>query len=549
MEIDLLISNATIIDGTGQPGYRGDVAIRGGQITALGEIAGRAGRQVDATGWTLLPGLIDPHSHGDLIFTLPAREQAELLAGKITQGITTTLVGNCGLGVAPFSRASTGDILREINGWMSPAAAPAPWPWRSLAEYLRLVEDQGPAINLGTLVPHGPIRIEAMGMARGEPSAAQSRAMRGAVDRALREGAFGLSTGLIYPPGMFSSPTELTELARVVARHDRVYTSHIRGSSETLIPAVEELIEIGRQTGVRVHHSHNEAVGRTHWSKIDQVLRIEEAAVAEGVRLSFDMFPYTAAATMMIAIYPPWALEGGVPALLERLRDPQSRRKIGVEIERHRPVWPPWRDGGWPHNLVRATSWEAIRIGYVESRRHKRLQGINLVELGRLTGKSPFDAISDLIIAEEGRVSMLLFEVSGEERSMDFLERLVRHRLSAFCTDADDYGHGVPHPAAYGAFARLLRLASGGLGLRCEEIVHRMTLYPAQIFGLQDRGVIRPGACADLVLIEPDAIRDRATFHNPRRRATGVRMVIINGSVVYQGGEVSPGHGQVLRAA
>jgi len=369
--------------------------------------------------------------------------------------------------------------------------------------------------------------------------------MRQAVDRALRDGAFGLSTGLIYPPGMFSSPDELALLAKVAARYDRIYTSHIRGSSETLIPAVAELISIGRETGVRVHHSHNEAVGRAHWSKIDRVLAMESAAIADGVRLSFDIFPYTAAATMMVAIYPPWALEGGIPTLIARLRDPDTRRRIAKELRQHRPSWPPWREGGWPHNLVRATGWEAIRIGYVGDRRGKRFEGMSLNELGRRTGQTPFDAISDLIITAEGEVSMLIFDVSGAERSLEHLAKFVRHPSCSFCTDADDYGHGRPHPAAYGAFPRLLtRFRDQPI----EDLVHRMTLLPARTFGIADRGVIRPGAYADLVLADLPQLRDRATWRQPRRETTGIRMVVINGSIVLEGHQISPHHGMVLRA-
>ena len=543
MAVDLLIRNAVIIDGTGQPGYEADVAISGDRISSLGRIESSAHRTIDARGLTLLPGLIDPHSHSDLIFTLPAERQAGLLACKISQGITTTLVGNCGLGAAPYSKTTTRQILRDLNGWMSPAGIPDPWPWRSTGEYLEFIADQGPALNVGTLAPHGPIRIEAMGLAKGFPSSSQLRKMRRAVDRAMLEGAFGLSTGLIYPPGMYSDPEELTELARIVAGYDRIYTSHIRGSSETLIPAVEELIEVGRQTGVRIHHSHNEAVGRAHWSKIDEVLAIEEAAVAEGIRLSFDMFPYNAAATMMIAIYPPWALEGGVLLLLDRLRDPQTRRKIEREIEHHQPSWPPWREGGWPHNLIRATGWDSIRIGYIENRQHKRFQGLSLTELGAATGTSPFDAITDLIIATQGQISMLIFEISGEEGSTEYLRKFSDHRCCTFCTDADDYGHGMPHPAAYGAFPRLLsRFADH----KIEKIIHRMTLFPAQTFGIRDRGVIRPGAFADLVLCRIDKIRDRSTWKSPRRHATGIEQVLINGAEVLADQSVKPGRGRVL---
>jgi N-acyl-D-amino-acid deacylase len=391
------------------------------------------------------------------------------------------------------------------------------------------------AINIATLAPHGPIRISAMRLAKGSPSKSQMKKMRTMVAQAMKDGALGLSTGLIYPPGMYSDTDELKELALVVADYGGVYTSHIRGSSETLIPAVKELLEVGRATGVRVHHSHNEAVGRQHWPKIDRALALEEEAEREGVRISFDMFPYTAAATMMIAIYPPWALEGGVDQLIERLKDQKTRRRIERDIERKKPSWPPWREGGWPHNLVRATGWDAIRVGYVESRRNKRYEKLSLAQLARLTGKQPFDAISDLIIEERGQVSMLIFEISGERDERELLGKYARHRLSAFCTDAEDYGRGLPHPAAYGAFARILsKYVREDRALTIEEAVRKMTSYPARIFGLKDRGVIRPGAFADLVLFDPSRINDRASYENPKREATGIAIVIINGRVTFE---------------
>ena len=214
--------------------------------------------------------------------------------------------------------------------------------WRTVGEYLDRIESNGLVMNIATLAPHGPVRISAMGLEKGAPSKSQMKKMRAMVERAMKDGALGLSTGLIYPPGMYSDTDELKELARVVADYGGVYTSHIRGSSETLIPAVKELLEVGRETGVRVHHSHNEAVGRENC--IDRALAMEEEAERQGVRVSFDMFPYTAAATMMIAIYPPWALEGGVDRLIERLKDRKTRWRIERDIEKKRPSWPPWSE-------------------------------------------------------------------------------------------------------------------------------------------------------------------------------------------------------------
>lgn len=531
----MLIKNAHIIDGTGQPAYAADLAIRGDRIVALGDLPGAWGEAadvIDARGLTVMPGLIDPHSHADLLLPLPPAKQAELLRCKLAQGITTTIIGNCGLGCAPFANAEAEAILRAVNAWMTPQQVD--WNWRTTGEYLNRIAENGLALNIATLAPHGPIRISAMGLAKGKPSKKQLRLMRKLVEQSMRDGALGLSTGLIYPPGMYSDPDELKTLAEVVHAHGGLYTSHIRGSSELLLPAVKELLDIGKTTGVRVHHSHNEAVGRAHWHKIERVLALEEQAERDGVRISFDMFPYTAAATMMIAIYPPWALEGGVDCLLERLQDLKTRQRIARDIERVKPSWPAWKPNGWPHNLVRATGWEAIRIGYVESRRHKRYENRSLLELAQLTGKTPFDAISDLIIAERGQVSMLIFEVSGDVDQRDLLAKYARHRLCAFCTDAEDYGRGLPHPAAYGAMARILSsFVREDQLLTFEEAVRKMTSYPAALFGLPDRGVIRPGAYADLVLCNPLRLRDRASFAKPRQLAAGIETVLVNGQVAF----------------
>ncbi len=466
---------------------------------------------------------------------------------KLAQGVTTIIVGNCGLGCAPIAGREAEAILRSINSWMTPEAVE--WKWRSVGEYLDQLESNGLAINVATLAPHGPIRISAMGLTKGSPSRGQLRKMRAMVEQAMKDGAVGLSTGLIYPPGMYSDFAELKSLARVVADHDGVYTSHIRGSSELLIPAVGELLLIGGETGARVHHSHNEAVGREHWPKIDRALAMEEQAEREGVRVSFDMFPYTAAATMMIAIYPPWALEGGVDQLVERLKDRKTRERIGRDIERKKPQWPPYRRNGWPHNLVRAVGWETIYIGYVESRKNKRYENRSLSELAVVTGKHPFDAISDLIVEERGQVSMLIFEVSGDRDDRELLAKYARHRLSAFCTDAEDYGRGLPHPAAYGAFARILsKFVREDRALTLEEAVRKMTSYPAQIFGLKDRGVVRPGAFADLVVFDPRRVNDLANFKQPRREATGIELVVINGRVSFEDHQVKDkSNGSVIR--
>jgi len=558
MAWDILIRNARILDGTGSPAFPGDLAVERGRIAAVmarpdaspARLSVRAAppgcRVIDAGGRILAPGFIDIHSHADLIFPLPEPTRSRLLAGRIAQGITSEIVGNCGMGAAPIDSASE-PILRGINAWLTPETIE--WPWRGLGEYLDLLERQGVPLNVGTLAPHGPLRIGALGLAAGAADARSLRAMQDALRRALEEGAFGVSTGLIYPPGMYSDTGECAAMAGVAAELDALYTSHIRGSSELLLPSVEELIEVGRQSGARVHHSHNEAVGRAHWPKVDAVLEREDRARAEGVRLTHDMFPYPAAATTMLALFPPWSLEGGVTALLGRLADADERRRIRAAVEGQSPEWPPWKPGGWPHNLSLAVGWDRIAVGSVGSAERRDVEGLTLVELGRRAGKAPFEALCDLLLGEEGRVSQIVYDVTGDGSHERGLETILAHPAGALCTDANDYGRGKPHPAAYGAFPRVLgRYVRERRCLRLEEAIRKMTSCPAALLGLRDRGVVREGACADLVLFDAQRVADRATFEEPRRAPEGIDLVLINGQVAAEGGTTTGASaGTVLR--
>jgi N-acyl-D-amino-acid deacylase len=532
VKADVVIRNGRVLDGTGAAEVRSDLAIRGGKIAGLGE-ALEADEVIDASGKIVAPGFIDLHSHGDLVLAWPSEERLSLLEGRIAQGITTEIVGNCGLGASPLFGAAT-EILPRINGWMTPASYR--WSWRGIGDYLSHLERVGLPMNVGTLAPHGPLRLGVHSLAPGETTGAERRLMAEALDEALEEGAFGLSAGLIYPPGMYTSSEELSFLAKRVARSGGLFTCHVRGSSETLLDAVSEILKIAQETGVRVHHSHAEAVGRRHWPKLVRFLEMEETARAEGIRVSADMFPYTVAATMMLAIFPPWSLEGGLPHLVERLKDERERERIRVSIETVSPSWPPWREGGWPHNLVKAVGWDRIRVATVGSDRNRAAEGMTLEELGRARGRDPFDAISDLMIEEDGNVGQFVEDISGEEG----IAALVKQPEIAFITDANDYGKGKPHPAAYGSFPRVLgRYVRGERLLSLAEAVRRMTSLPASILGLPDRGVLREGASADLVVFDPEAIEDRATLEEPRRRARGVDTVLVNGKAVYRAGALT----------
>jgi N-acyl-D-amino-acid deacylase len=532
VKADVVVKNGRILDGTGAPERRGDLAILGGKVAGIGAEF-EAEDVIDASGKIVAPGFIDLHSHGDLILAWPSDERLTLLEGRIAQGITTEIVGNCGLGAAPLFGVAS-EVLPEINGWMTPA--PFTWSWKGIADYLSHLERLGLPVNVGTLAPHGPLRLGVRSLAPGETSGEERRLMADALDAALEDGAFGLSAGLIYPPGMYTSTEEFTFLARRVARGAGIFTCHVRGSSETLLDAVSEILRIGLETGARVHHSHAEAVGRSHWPKLTRFLEMEDAARAEGIPVSADMFPYTVAATMMLAIFPPWSLEGGLPRLIERLKDDRERERIQTSIETVSPSWPPWREGGWPHNLVKAVGWDRIRVSTVGSDRNRAAEGMTLEELGRKRGRHAFDAISDLMIEEEGNVGQFVEDISGEEG----IAALVKRREIAFITDANDYGKGKPHPAAYGSFPRVLGryVRKEGL-LTLPEAVRRMTSLPASILGLEDRGILREGAFADVVVFDPELVEDRATLEEPRLRAQGVEMVLVNGRAVYRAGTLT----------
>jgi N-acyl-D-amino-acid deacylase len=541
----LVIKDSKVVDGLGNPWYYADVGIQGEKIVYIGQIdSKKAEKAIDGKKKVLAPGFIDMHSHSEMIFS--SDNQAELLEGRIRQGITTEMMGNCGISVSPV-REEMKPAMKASVGWMTPE--PFPWQWNSMAEFLDLVEKKGPVVNVGTLTGHGALRAYTKGFSSGLASPEEMKRMRDLLKETFEQGSFGLSSGLIYAPGMFADTNEFIELGRVVAEYGRILTSHVRGSSETAIDAEQEIITIGERADCRVHRSHYEAFGKENWDKIEITLKMDEEARQRGVDIAFDMFPYTAAMTMMIAIYPPWALDGGWEQFLRRAQDPEIRKKIAYDIEHIVPKWPTWLPGSWPHNLVRAGGWENIYIGYVPSEQNKKFEGLNLAELGEKLGKSPFDAITDLMIEEKGSISQLIFGVSGDRRNEEPIKTILKHSLAAYATDAIDIGRGKPHPASYGTYPRILgRFVREQRLLTLEDAIRRMTSFPANRLGLKQRGVIAEGYFADLVLFDPNEIADRATYEDPRQFAKGIDQVIINGRVLLENGDLKKIRpGKVLR--
>jgi len=546
MEFDLVLRNARVVDGTGNPWFRADVAVDGGKISRVGRLEGaRARRVIDVEGRVVAPGFIDIHSHCDFIVPLP--DQAEFLRHFVAQGITTLVVGNCGYAPAPINPA-TAPLMQAYTAFIKPRDLE--WRWTTFGEYLDYLERNGVYMNTVHLAAHGALRIAVMGFDARSPSSDELQRMEELLAECLDSGAAGLSCGLIYAPGMFATTDELSALAKLLRPSDALFTAHVRGSSETLLPAAKEVVEIGRAAGVRVQHSHLEAFGKPNWPKVEETLALHEEAREAGLDHGFDVIPYTAANTTFLAILPPWSLDGGVPKLLERLRDRETRKRIERDVREVVPRWPTWEPGGWPHNLVEATGWGNVWIMWVESERNKHLEGKSLARLAEETGKDPFDVAADLILDEEGHVTALYLGVSGDLEEEWALRQVMQHPRASIETDAFSLGRGKPHPALFGSFPKVLgQYVREQKLLTLEDAVRKMTSLSAERLKLKDRGLVREGCWADLTVFDPDTVWDDTTYLEPDRPPRGIDYVLINGVVIVERGRVDTRTfaGKVLR--
>jgi N-acyl-D-amino-acid deacylase len=546
MRYDLVLKNGRVLDGTGAPAIDADVAIAGGRIAAVGRLDGaEADRVLDVTGRAVAPGFVDIHSHCDFILPLP--DQADFLKHFVAQGITTLVVGNCGYAPAPIN-PETAPLMQAYTAFIKPRDLE--WHWRSFGDYLSYLEEHGVYMNTVPLAAHGALRIATMGFDARAPSDEELRRMKRLLEECLASGAHGISCGLIYAPGMFATTDELAELATALAPHDGLFTFHVRGSSETLLPAAQEVVEVARAAGVRVQHSHLEAFGKPHWGKVEQTLGLHDRVRGDGVDHGFDVIPYTAANTTFLAVLPPWSLDGGVPKLLARLADPETRSRIKRDVEQVVPEWPTWKPGGWPHNLVEATGWENVWIMWVESERNKGCEGKSVARLAEETGKDPFDAAADLILEEQGHVTALYIGVSGDLDEEWALRQIIQHPNASIETDAFSLGRGKPHPGLYGSFPRVLgQYAREERLLTLEEAVRKMSSLSAERFQLEDRGLVRKGYWADLTVFDPETISDNTTYLEPEQPPAGIELVLVNGAPIVEDGHVDTTTlaGRVLR--
>ena len=524
---ELAIRGGLVVDGTGAPAREADVAVSNGRIVAVEAGSARPARRViDARGQVVAPGFIDIHTHSD--FTLTLNPRAE---GKVRQGVTTEVVGNCGFSAAP-ALPGTADLLREY------LAASAPWlPFRdtTFAEYL----DGFPPVSVNTImqVGHNTLRLMAVGMERRAATAGELARMEQLLEEALAAGALGLSSGLFTAPGTYSGPEEILALARVLARHGATYASHIRDEANRVFEAVREAINVAEATGIHVQIAHLKLSGTDNWGRARELLAEIAAARARGVRVDCDQYPYDTGTNPLRNLLPSWVQEGGVPAMLERLSQPSTRERIREDIARN-----------GLNNFGAIPSWDVVRVAV--SPHLPDEAGRTLGEIARRRGVDPLDAVCDFIVADRGHTRILITSMSGED--VDEITRTPWVLVGSDGNALAPYGptgQGKPHPRYYGTFARVAgQCVRERRLLTLPEAVFKMTGGSAAALGLTDRGALREGACADITVFDPGTIADQASYDDPHRYAAGISTVVVNGTVVIDGGEHTGAlPGRVLR--
>jgi N-acyl-D-aspartate/D-glutamate deacylase len=510
-----VVRGANLLDGSGSTNRRADILVRGTTIEAV-EAAGAldgvdASVVLDAAGATLTPGFIDVHSHAD---------NAPLLAeddtSKILQGVTTEVVGNCGFSLAPHLE-ETGKVIEDYSGRFFP---PLSWSWGSFAELLEVTDGCGYVTNYAPLVGHHALRIAAMGMADRAPTTTELDRMGGLLQEACQAGAFGLSSGLIYPPGVFSETDELVALASRLP-DNRIYTTHMRGEGGHLLASIAEALRIGEESGRPVQVSHLKASGRPMWGSMGDAIEMLDAGRSRGLEVRHDVYPYTASSTMLTAILPRWFQEGGDTDVMRRLTDKPSLARLRADLG---------ADDDWA-NLALGTGWDGVVISSSPSH---RFDGRSVQDIADSTGADPVDAAVDVLLAEQLKVTMVMYSMHEDD-----LVLALEHPDTMIGSDGLPPGlGGKPHPRMYGTFPRVLsRYVRDRKVLSLPEAVRKMTSLPASTFGLRDRGLVEPRRAADLVLFDPGTVVDRADYDDPVQPPAGISWVMQNGRIVARDGQ------------
>ncbi len=527
--MDIILPGGLVIDGTGSPGVKADVGVRQGEIAAVGDLAHvAAARRIDCRGQVVCPGFIDMHAHSDLsILVAPEADS------KVHQGVTTEICGHCGMTPFPVAEQHK-EALQSVCAFI---AADVPWDWKTADDYFRRLADARPSVNIGTLVGHSALRGVAMGFGADEPMPEHIDVMCRAARAALDAGAAGISFGLGYAPGSYANTTELAALCRVAAEYGRECAFHLRSEGAQLVPALQEVLDLGGETGARLQIDHLKATWPPNWGKTAGALETLESAAGEGVDVAFDAYPYTAGSRHLSGSLPGWAVAGPPDKWLERLKGPAVRARVRAE-------YTSGEEGDVGDDLSRTV------IAAVGPAGNQTLVGKSILEIADERGADAVDTMMDLIVEERNRIGVVIESMCEED-----VVRVLAHRMGCIATDGigvaprEPFSAWRPHPRSYGTYPRFLgcyvrerRL------LPLKEAIRKCTALPAARLGLSDRGQVKAGFAADLVVLDPARIIDRATYADPHQYPDGISHVLVNGEVVIDHGEHTGARpGAVLR--
>jgi N-acyl-D-amino-acid deacylase len=528
---DVVIRNGHVLDGTGSPWYAADLGIRDGRIAAIGRLASAPSkRTIDAHGMVVAPGFIDMLGQSELTILVDPR-----LPSKIYQGITTEITGEGG-SIAPQSDAT---IAADRVGYEHYHITP---DWRTLEQYFQRLQKQGMGINLATYVGATQVRRVVLGDADVAPTPAQLEQMKALVDQAMEQGAMGLSTSLEYAPAPYASTEELIALAGEAARYGGIYASHMRSEGDAEMASLDETIRIGREAHIPVQIWHLKTAGKRNWGKMPQVVAKIDAARAAGVDINADTYAYTAWFNSLSAFIPPWAHDGGDARLIERLKDPSTRARIRRDMLTPSSKW----DNEWDE----IPGPQAVLIGVVQNPQLLPLQGKTLAQVAQMWHEHPIDALCDLLIKDNAFTGVAVFGMSEPDVVLALQQPWVSvDNDSSGASPGGLLGQEHPHPRAYATFPRILRkYVREEHKLSLPDAIRKFSALPAQRMHLTDRGVLKQGMWADVVVFDPATIRDLATFENPNQLAQGMEYVLVNGvPVIDQGKMTNALPGKVLR--
>jgi N-acyl-D-amino-acid deacylase len=561
--LDLIIRGGDVIDGTGKKGFTADIGVRGDRIVEVGKVStADAAKVIAAEGKKVCPGFIDIHSHNDLYVIRD--DFKRLFEPYLRQGMTTCVSNNCGWSAAPWPREQSGLMDATIRSMGIPKDVQH--PWETQREFHTYLKGRGMPMNFVPLAGHGPIRIAAMGNEARFCTPEELESMKKLVKDGMEAGCHGFSTGLTYFPGMYAHTDEIVELAKVAAEYGGRYATHVRGHSGTYDLAVKEAIEIASRSGCPLQLSHVFAVPYLGhladflvglmgaFETINRVVPLPgipnpvlkkaikqvNVALESGLEVGMDFIPYVMGNTTVTQLYPPWANTGGTDALLARLRNPEERSRIRKDVETLKPRWPHWEEGSWSDNYIKAIGWKMLRILSVASEKNRFVEGKRVVDLAREAGDDPFDYLADLAIEENGMVTFL-FGTPPRPWSEKVFTKIQDHPQLSIGADVLFPEVGMPPQSAYGTFVRIIEHYVKQLKFyTLEDAVHRSTGLSASRYGLGDRGVIKPGAAADVVVFDYERIHDNSTYDDPEQYPDGIEYVLVNGRIVVDEGTYDP---------